>query len=144
LQDQPNSQWLSTTLHRCLKHYFTDTGCAKFTRAHRNLVTFLNSWHGTYMYSDVITGSLSVMLDEIQGFISSSLFERVFSMHCCTALHIEAGVEQPFDCLIIQNRQAVQSMGRSVDWTLEDNMVDDLFFCTILTSRRSGMPYLCK
>jgi len=35
------------------------------------------------------------------------------------ALDLEAGVEQPFDCLIVQNRQAVQSMRRSVDWTLE-------------------------
>jgi len=41
-------------------------------------------------------------------------------------------------CLIVQNRQAVQSMGRSMDWTLEDNMVDCLFFCTTLTGRRGG------
>jgi len=26
-----------------------------------------------------------------------------------------AGVEQPFDCLVIQNRQAMQSMRRSMD-----------------------------
>ena len=29
-------------------------------------------------------------------------------------------------------------MGRSVDWTLEDNMVDGLFFCATLTGRRGG------
>jgi len=29
-------------------------------------------------------------------------------------------------------------MGRSMDWTLEDNMVDGLFFCTTLTGRRGG------
>jgi len=29
-------------------------------------------------------------------------------------------------------------MGRSMDWTLEDNMVDGLFFCATLTSRRGG------
>ena len=27
-------------------------------------------------------------------------------------------------------------MGRSMDWTLEDNMVDSLFFCATLTGRR--------
>jgi len=34
------------------------------------------------------------------------------------ALDFGAGVEQPFGCLIVQNRQAVQSVGRSMDWTL--------------------------
>jgi len=29
-------------------------------------------------------------------------------------------------------------MGRSIDWTLEDDMVDGLFFCTTLTGRRGG------
>ena len=46
--------------------------------------------------------------------------------------------EQPLDCLIVQNRQSTQSMGRSMDWTLEDNMVDGLFFCATLTGRRGG------
>jgi len=54
------------------------------------------------------------------------------------ALDFEAGVEQPFGCLIVLNRQAVQSVGRSMDWTLEDDMVDDLFFCATLTGRRGG------
>jgi len=49
--------------------------------------------------------------------------------HCLAALDLGAGVEQPFNYLIVQHRQAIQSMGRSKDWTLEDNMVDDLFFC---------------
>jgi len=49
---------------------------------------------------------------------------------------LEADVEQPFGCLIVQNRQAMQSMGRSMDWTLEDNTVDGLFFCTTLTGCR--------
>jgi len=46
------------------------------------------------------------------------------------------GVEQRFSCLITQNCQGVQSMGRSMDWTFEDDMIDRLFFCTILTGRR--------
>ena len=33
------------------------------------------------------------------------------------ALDLGAGVEQPFGCLIVQNRQAMQSMGRSMDLT---------------------------
>jgi len=27
-----------------------------------------------------------------------------------------------------------------MDWTLEDNTVDDLFFCATLTGRRGGYP----
>jgi len=56
--------------------------------------------------------------------------------HCLAALDHGAGVDQQIDCLIIQNRQAVQSTGRSVDWTLEDNMVDGLLFWATLTGRR--------
>ena len=54
------------------------------------------------------------------------------------ALDFGAGVEQPPGCLIVQNRQAVQSMGRAMDWTLEDDMVDHLFFYATLTDRRGG------
>jgi len=32
----------------------------------------------------------------------------------------------------------MQSMGRSMDWTLEDNMVNGLFFYATLTGRRGG------
>ena len=53
-------------------------------------------------------------------------------------LDFGAGVEQPFGCLIVQNRQAMQSVGRSMDWTLEDDMVDDLFFCATVTGCRGG------
>ena len=54
------------------------------------------------------------------------------------ALDFGAGDEQPFGCLIVQNRQAVQSVGRSLDWALEDDMVDRLFFCATLTGRKGG------
>ena len=60
------------------------------------------------------------------------------SNHCLAALDLGAGVEQPFDCLIVRNRQAVQSMKRSMNWTLENNMVDCLFFCATFTGRRGG------
>jgi len=60
-----------------------------------------------------------------------------FFIHCLAALEFGAYVEQPFDCLIVQNRHAVQSVGRSMDWTLEDDMVDGLFFCATLTG---GIP----
>ena len=40
------------------------------------------------------------------------------------ALDLGAGVEQPFNRLIVLNRQAMQSMGRLMDWTLEGDMVD--------------------
>jgi len=57
-------------------------------------------------------------------YTNSSSFEPVLSNHCLAALDLGAGVEKPFDCLIVQNSQAMQSMRRSMDWTLEDNMVD--------------------
>ena len=59
-------------------------------------------------------------------------------VHCLATLDFRAGVEQPFGCLNVQNRQAMQSMGKSMDWTLEDDMVDSLFFCATLTGRRGG------
>ena len=60
------------------------------------------------------------------------------SIHCLAAVDLGAGVEQSFDCLIVQNRQAMQSMRRSMDWTLKNNMVDGLFFCATLTDRKGG------
>ena len=59
-------------------------------------------------------------------------------IHCLAALDFGAGVEQPFGCLIVQNRQVVQSIGRSMDWTLKDNMVDGLVFWATLTGSRGG------
>ena len=66
------------------------------------------------------------------------LFWASCSNHCLAALDFGAGVEEPFGCLIVQNRQVVQSIGRSMDWTLENNRVDCLFFCVTLTDRRGG------
>ena len=54
------------------------------------------------------------------------------------ALDLGAGVEQPFGCLIGQNRKAMHSMGMSMDWTLDDNMADGLFFCATVTVRGGG------
>ena len=48
------------------------------------------------------------------------------------------------DCLIIQNRHAMQSMERSMDSRLNDNIVDSLCFCTTLTGRRGGHTHLHK
>jgi len=74
---------------------------------------------------------------------ASSSFESFLHNHCLAALDHGADVEQPFDCFIVQNRQAVLSMRRSTDWTLEDNMVDGLFFCATLTGRRGGhIPFV--
>ena len=59
------------------------------------------------------------------------------------ATSLAAGVELPLNCLIVQNRQAMQSIGRSMDLTLEDNMVDGLFFCATLTGSRGGhIPFV--
>jgi len=64
----------------------------------------------------------------------SSRFERVVTIHILAALDLGAGVQQTSDYLIIQNCQAVLSMRRPMDWALEDNMVDGLFFCAPLTA----------
>jgi len=69
---------------------------------------------------------------------SSSELEPVANINSLAALFLGEGVELLFNCLIIENRQAVQSMWRSMDWTLEENMVDGLFLCTTLTGRRGG------
>ena len=42
---------------------------------------------------------------QVQAASSSSSFEPVLSVRCLAALDIGAGVEQPVDCLITQNRQ---------------------------------------
>ena len=74
------------------------------------------------------------------GGIKAHLWGTPQLVYCilCLVYCILACVEQPFDCLIAQNHQAKQSMRRSMDWTLEDNMVDDLFFCAIFTGGRGG------
>jgi len=77
-------------------------------------------------------------MEEVIGHNALSSFQSVLHNHCQAALDLGAGVEQPFDCLIVQNRQAVQYMRRSMDWTLEDNMVDGLFFRATLKGRRGG------
>jgi len=71
-------------------------------------------------------------------------FKRVVAAHCLAALDLGAGVEQPFKCLIVQNHQAVQSMGMSMEWTVEDNMVDGLFLCATLQGAEEAMPHLHK
>jgi len=59
---------------------------------------------------------------------SSSLFDSVLSIHCLAVLDLGVRLEQPFNCLIVQNHQTMQLIGRSMDWTFEDNMVGSLFF----------------
>jgi len=62
---------------------------------------------------------------------------QFFQSTAWSQLHLGAGVEQPVDCLIIQSRQSVQATGRSMDWILEDNMVNGLISFVTLTSLRS-------
>jgi len=72
------------------------------------------------------------------------------TIHCMAALDLGAGVEQPIDHHHLQ-----QSMGRSMDLTFEDNMVDGLFFCAqthkpqkgsypICASRSGNVRHLCR
>jgi len=62
-------------------------------------------------------------------------------IHSLAPLDFGAGVELPFGCLIVQNRQTMQSIGRSMVWTLEDNMVDGCFVLLRHTHRPQRRPY---
>jgi len=66
------------------------------------------------------------------------LFEQVVTIHCLATQNLGAGVEQPLDCLTVQNRQDVESMERSMDWTLENKIVDGLFFSTCADLAKSS------
>jgi len=85
----------------------------------------------------VVKGNTASILACMQDWSSSS-FEWVVTIHCLASLDLRAGVQQPFDCVIIQNHQAVQSIWSLMDWTLEDNMVDSLFFCGTLIGCKGG------
>jgi len=73
-------------------------------------------------------------------FTSSSLFEPVLKVHYLAALDIGAGVEQSFDCLIIQNRQAMHCIGWSMDRTVKGNMFHGLILLRH-THRPQRKPY---
>jgi len=60
------------------------------------------------------------------------------------ALDLKTDVEQLFDCLIVKNRQAMQSMAKSMDWSLEDNVFNGLFVCATLTGPRGGHTHFYK
>ena len=86
---------------------------------------------------------------EFVSYCSSSLRENVL-LNCMSSSFIPllgspslgAGFENLFDCLIIQNRRAMHSTGKSMDWTVNDNLVNDLFFRT--TQNAEGvMCHLC-
>ena len=71
-------------------------------------------------------------------------FWSSFWNHCLAVLDLGAGVDKPFNGFIVQHRQDMQSIGMSMGWTLEDNMVDGLFFCATLTGAEEAIPHLYK
>jgi len=72
------------------------------------------------------------------------LQEHVLSIHQSATQDLGAGVEQPFNCFVIQNCQDMCSMGRSMDCTMKGNMVDNPFFCSTFRSHSKGNMHLCK
>jgi len=52
------------------------------------------------------------------------------------ALDLNTDVEQLVDCLIVKNGQAMQSIEKSMDWLLEDYVVNVSFVCATLTGPR--------
>ena len=112
----------------------------------RSSVRFQDQYHIYSTYTQVSNRALATHHPKFSEICSCRyFFFSASSNHCLAALYLGAGIEQPFGCLIVQNLQAMQSMGRSMDWTLEDNMVDGLFFCVTLTGRgEEAIPHLCK
>jgi len=66
---------------------------------------------------------------------NSSSFEPVAEIYCLAALDLGAGVEQSVHWLINQNRQAIGAIGKSMDWTLKNDMLNGLFLCS-----ETGIP----
>jgi len=92
---------------------------------------------------------MSISTDIVDGSVMMSFFFRLnelfYPLLGWARVDFRVGVEQPFafGCLIVHNCQAVQSMGRSMNWTMEDDMIDVLFFCATPTDRRgSHTPFL--
>jgi len=118
-------------------HMYCRLGCFKSPSCRRlyyfmiSLLIFVMMRHHSFRTSHFNTGTLRLH------FWASS------SNHCLAALDLGPGVEQPFDCLIVQNRQVVQSMRRSVDVTSEGDMLDSLF-CSTLTGAEEAIPHLYK
>jgi len=89
-----------------------------------------------------IKPKVSFALQDFSAVFFSS-FERVVNIHCLHALDLGAGVELSIDCLIIHNNQVVQSIEKSMDWTLEENMINNLFFSATFTGcRRGHVPFV--
>ena len=68
---------------------------------------------------------------------------KTFDMICvvwasCYYLLLGRTRSRAIYCLIIETREAVQSTGNSMGLTLEENMVDGLFFCATPTGPRKG------
>jgi len=88
----------------------------------------------------MVSGSYGILLLPLSELLKPLLGRTKDIEHPFNCL--AADVEQPFNCLIVQNRQTMQSMGRSMDWTLEDNMVDGLFCATLTGRRGSHTPFV--
>ena len=88
-------------------HFFTSLGNLKCTPLDRQM------YPQGYMYPSLGTPGLRYTQECFACYqnCSFSSFEPVLLIHCLVALDLGAGdVEQPFNCLIMQNRQAVQSI----------------------------------
>ena len=58
----------------------------------------------------------------VEGVLSKDMATTGHAIHCFSALNLGAGVEQPFNCLIIQKRHSMHSMGGRWIGHLENNM----------------------
>ena len=108
------------------------TSRAHLNRFAQHATTRFRCFH----WSLKLTGAFVLHWKQESSAQKSSSFEHVFFKHgrtisrcrCWAAIQLSHHLEP----------SAVQSMGRSMDWTWEDNMVDCLIFCATRTDRRGG------
>jgi len=107
----------------------------KIDKLQKNSTYMLGLWHNFYL---TMLGEAVFMRTASSFFWTSSSF-----IHCLAALDLGAGVEQPFDCLIVQNRQAMQSMGRSTWSTVCSSAPPQWRPYPICTNRSGNVRHRC-
>jgi len=134
----------STSLPPCQLRHYSQLTLFGIIVTHLTFTNFslINSLPFVSTFNEKLSCSGSENKPLISMFRGSySSFEPFVEIHGLAALDFKAVVQQPFDCIVIQNCQAMQSIGRLVYWTVKDNMDNGLFIFPTLTSRRRPGPY---
>ena len=104
---------------------------------------FLIFWQSSTKAVVEVSSSIELNISSLP----AKLSKQLWALHCLSQLFISNStlykisshmLSSHFVCLPIQNHQAVHSTRRLMNRTVKDNMVNGLFFCTTLTSRKRG------